>query len=97
MNGRATIVNKTSEVAKRTPASKTNITRFSQPAASSVNNITILQRSIGNQAVGRLYRAGLIQAKLTIGAPNDIYEQEADRVADQVMRMPEPIVQAKPG
>jgi hypothetical protein len=29
-----------------------------------------------------------IQTKLTIGLPNDKYEQEADRVADQVMRMP---------
>ncbi|MDY6855080.1 MAG: DUF4157 domain-containing protein [Thermodesulfobacteriota bacterium] len=36
-----------------------------------------------------------IQAKLTIGQPNDKYEQEADRVADQVMRMPnaEPVKQ----
>ncbi|MDB4582355.1 DUF4157 domain-containing protein [Draconibacterium sp.] len=33
---------------------------------------------------------GGIQTKLTIGQPNDKYEQEADRVADQVMRMPEP-------
>jgi hypothetical protein len=32
---------------------------------------------------------GLVQPKLTIGQPNDRYEQEADRVADQVMRMPE--------
>jgi hypothetical protein len=32
----------------------------------------------------------LMQAKLTIGQPNDKYEQEADRVADQVMRMPKP-------
>ena len=32
-----------------------------------------------------------IQAKLTIGQPNDKYEQEADRVADQVMRMPMPL------
>lgn len=31
----------------------------------------------------------LIQAKLTIGAPNDKYEQEADRVATRVMRMPD--------
>ncbi len=31
----------------------------------------------------------LIQPKLKIGQPNDKYEQEADRVADQVMRMPE--------
>ncbi len=29
------------------------------------------------------------QPKLKIGASNDRYEQEADRVADQVMRMPE--------
>ena len=31
-----------------------------------------------------------IQKKLTVGQPNDEYEQEADRVADQVMRMPDP-------
>jgi len=31
-----------------------------------------------------------IQAKLKVGAPNDVYEQEADRVAEQVMTMPEP-------
>ena len=31
-----------------------------------------------------------IQAKLKIGQPNDKYEQEADRVAEQVMRMPDP-------
>ena len=31
-----------------------------------------------------------LQAKLTIGKPNDKYEQEADRVAEQVMRMAEP-------
>lgn len=31
----------------------------------------------------------ILQAKLKIGPSNDRYEQEADRVADQVMRMPE--------
>jgi hypothetical protein len=30
-----------------------------------------------------------LQPKLTVGQPNDAYEQEADRVAAQVMRMPE--------
>ncbi len=30
-----------------------------------------------------------LQPKLTVGAVNDKYEQEADRVADQVMRMPD--------
>ena len=31
---------------------------------------------------------GMIQAKLKINEPGDIYEQEADRVAEAVMRMP---------
>ena len=34
-----------------------------------------------------------IQTKLTIGSPNDVYEQEADGVAEQVIRMPEPSTQ----
>lgn len=37
--------------------------------------------------IRRILRATGAQAKLTIGQPNDKYEQEADRVADQVMRM----------
>ncbi|HEX8167995.1 MAG TPA: DUF4157 domain-containing protein [Beijerinckiaceae bacterium] len=32
----------------------------------------------------------VIQPKLTVNAPGDVYEQEADRVADAVMRMAEP-------
>ena len=34
-----------------------------------------------------------VQPKLAIGAPNDKYEQEADRVADRVMHMPGPQLQ----
>jgi hypothetical protein len=34
--------------------------------------------------------AGILQAKLAVGAVNDPREHEADRVADRVMRMPEP-------
>ncbi len=34
-----------------------------------------------------------VQPKLKIGRPGDKYEEEADRVAEQVMRMPEPRVQ----
>ena len=48
---------------------------------------------MGNRAVSRLIRSGGLQAKLRIGQPGDKYEQEADRVAEQVMRMPEPGVQ----
>ncbi|MCF6155915.1 MAG: hypothetical protein E3K36_11830 [Candidatus Brocadia sp.] len=56
---------------------------------SPVDQVIFLQRIIGNQAVQRLFKSGVIQAKLKIGQPNDIYEQEADRVAEQVMRMPD--------
>ncbi len=38
-----------------------------------------LQQTIGNQAVWQL-----IQTKLKIGRPDDIYEQEADRIAEEV-------------
>jgi len=34
-----------------------------------------------------------IQAKLTVNTPGDMYEQEADRVSDQAMRMSEPQLQ----
>jgi len=37
--------------------------------------------------IQNILRSTGVQAKLTIGQPNDKYEQEADRVADQVMRM----------
>jgi hypothetical protein len=44
-----------------------------------------LQRTHGNRYVQRVVTG--IQAKLKIGQPGDIYEQEADRLAEQVMRM----------
>lgn len=51
-----------------------------------VNSILHLQRMVGNQAVQRLAKVPLkIQAKLTVSAPGDRYEQEADQVADAVM------------
>ena len=49
-----------------------------------------LQQTHGNRYVQRVV-AG-IQAKLKVGQPNDIYEQEADRVALAVTRMSEPCV-----
>lgn len=48
----------------------------------------VLQQTIGNQAVQHLLRSRAIQAKLTINEPGDQYEQEADWVAEQVMRVP---------
>jgi hypothetical protein len=49
-----------------------------------------LQQAIGNAATARLFKSGHIQPKLTVSHPEDESEREADRVADQVMRMPEP-------
>src|SRR5262245_58277563 len=42
---------------------------------------------VGNQAMQHLLRTGSIQTKLAVNTPGDQFEQEADRVADQVMRM----------
>jgi hypothetical protein len=38
----------------------------------------------------------LFQTKLTVGQPDDEYEREADKVAETVMRMPQPVLQRKP-
>jgi hypothetical protein len=74
---------------------------------SAVSQVQLLQRQIGNQALMRLLAQrgnepgapgnmarlpGVLQAKLKIGAVDDPLEHEADRVADQVMRMPGPEV-----
>jgi hypothetical protein len=57
---------------------------------SPVEQVLHLQRTIGNRAVTRLIQSGVLQAELKVGQPDDIYEREADRAAEQVIRMPEP-------
>ena len=52
-----------------------------------------LQQTLGNRAVGGLLNRSSsphprVQAKLAVNAPGDQYEQEADRAAEQVMRLP---------
>ena len=42
---------------------------------------------------GRIATAPHAEEAMAISTPGDAYEQEADRVADQVMRMPEPQLQ----
>jgi hypothetical protein len=49
------------------------------------NSLVDLQRVIGNQGLQRMLAQNKIQAKLTVGAADDVYEQEADRVAKDVM------------
>ena len=63
--------------------------------ATSNDSITHLQLTIGNQTVQKLMhsvtnesnRAG-VQAKLELSQPEDPYEREADKIAEQVMNMP---------
>lgn len=65
-----------------------------------------LQRTIGNQAMQSILPTNAeeriqlpspapikMQAKLAVSRPGDGYEQEADHISEQVMRMPEPKVQ----
>lgn len=58
--------------------------------ASTQNPLIVRQQPLGNQAVQRMLRSRVFQAKLTISEPGDRCEREADRVADAVMRMPDP-------
>jgi hypothetical protein len=58
------------------------------PAAAS-EKLRVRPLAASNHGMQRALRSGFLQAKLTVNRPGDIYEQEADRVAEQVMRMPE--------
>ena len=87
MSEKATLT-KISENKAKVSLSKKPNENHSKSLDSPVEQILQLQQTMGNQAVQKLFDNGTIQAKLTIGQPNDKYEQEADRVADQVMRMP---------
>ncbi len=60
----------------------------SQPLRS--RDLLQMQRSVGNAATLRRLS---IQAKLTVGAAGDRYEQEADQTAQRVLAMPAPTAQ----
>ncbi len=55
------------------------------PHTLSAADVKVLQRSVGNRETTRLLQP-ILQAKLQLGPAGDKYEQEADRVADQVVR-----------
>ena len=101
MGERAKVTVKKPEATSGKSVHRTPEVQPSEPMSSPVEYVLHLQRTIGNRAVNRLLKSGVLQAKLKIGQPGDIYEQEADRVAEQVMRMTEPeyeeeSVQTKP-
>ncbi len=63
----------------------------------SLDSFDKMHRAYGNRVLQKMLVSGMLSPKLRIGQPDDIYEQEADRIADRVMRMPEPGIQRKPG
>jgi hypothetical protein len=89
MSEKVKAATKKPEAKRENKTPQTQKTGPSQSISSPVEQILFLQRTMGNQAVERLIKSGALQAKLRIGQPGDIYEQEADRIAEQVMRMPE--------
>ncbi|MBN2533455.1 MAG: DUF4157 domain-containing protein [Spirochaetales bacterium] len=50
-------------------------------------NIDFLQRTVGNMDVQRMFKTREILAKLYVNQPGDIYEQEADRIAELIVSM----------
>jgi len=44
-----------------------------------------LLSDLGNHVVGKLLTGGIIQAKLNVSSPGDIFEQEADRIAKNIV------------
>src|ERR1044072_2796139 len=57
-------------------------------ATTSESNFPASVPAAGNQALQRLLRTGAVRAKLTVSQTGDPEEQEADRIADQVMAGP---------
>ena len=67
------------------PAHRGRLQRVSSP--NSVLTIPVLGQDFSKVHVHPAM-PGMIQTKLTVNRPGDRYEQEADQVAEQVMRMP---------
>lgn len=86
---------KSTESRNNIPPSRAGKTKIHSQSSLCVQ-ILHLQRTLGNAAVQRLYETGQLQAKLTIGQPNDRYERGADSVANRVMSMPDPQIRSKP-
>jgi len=90
-----------SDKAKANEAYRVSSPDSAQSFQRGVQPISQLQRTLGNRDVARLIQAKRLspsgeiiglQRKLTVGAADDQYEQEADQVAHQVMNIPDSAV-----
>lgn len=91
MPERVRVSSKMAEARRENKASQTRKADISQTANSPADRVLFLQRTIGNQAVQRLINSRVLQTKLRIGKPDDIYEQEADRIAEQIVSSSPPL------
>lgn len=71
---------------RRVPSTR----RISTPAPMS-EKLKVRPLAASNHGMQRALKSGLLQAKVTVNQPVDIYEQEANHVADHIMRSPEPL------
>src|SRR5690348_15611522 len=66
------------------------LVRASHRAAGPASAFHRLAHWVGNTGMTRWMDQLRLQPKLAVNAPGDVYEREADRVANQVMRMRDP-------
>ena len=79
---------------QKAPAANKHVQRQAGNVAPS--RLLGLQSAVGSHAMRRLIDSPLIQTKLEVSQPGDPSEEEADRVADTVMRLPEPTISRHP-
>lgn len=79
------IAQKRTAIPQTIPAKPSTPTLAQRGHGAEVSSTNRIWRALGNQAVQRM-----VQPKLQMSEPGDECEQEADRVAAHVMRMPEP-------
>jgi hypothetical protein len=77
------------QTSKANTTSQRSVAAHAPVASVRRSGMNSLQHAVGNRAMHRLLQSGTIQAKLTVGPVDDVFEREASAVADHVMRMPE--------
>jgi hypothetical protein len=75
---------------RTTDPQRPSSSRPSRGPVSLTSDIARLSQIVGNRTVHQVLRSHGVQPKVAVGPADDEYEREADRVADSVMRMPDP-------
>ena len=73
------------------PATQRSVRRRRAPTRPALLDRRLGLGDCAKPRIAALRTTPVLQAKLEVGPPNDRFEQEADRVADQVMRMADPL------